>query len=60
MKPNEKFTLTVQDMDLIENALLSFQRSLKSDSDKKEIINLRAKLHHQKNWYRPKDNYVGG
>ena len=60
MKPNLKFNLDVNDIEIIEQAL--FDAQLKSDNEgKKEIQNLRAKLHHQKTWYRPKDAiYVGG
>lgn len=60
MKPNLKFELDVHDIEIIEQAL--FDAQLKSDNEgKKEIQNLRAKLHHQKTWYRPKNAiYVGG
>ena len=60
MKPNLKFELDVHDIESIEQAL--FDAQLKSDNEgKKEIQNLRAKLHHQKTWYRPKNAiYVGG
>ena len=60
MKPNLKFNLDVNDIEIIEQAL--FDAQLKSDDEgKKEIQNLRAKLHHQKTWYRPKNAiYVGG
>jgi hypothetical protein len=30
------------------------------DREVKEIYSLLGRLHNQKNWYRPKDNYVGG
>jgi hypothetical protein len=30
------------------------------DSATKEINNLLGKLHNQKNWYRPKEDYVSG
>ena len=59
MKPNTKFNLDVKDLELIESALFLLQ----ADADqkgKREIQNLRAKLHHQKVWYRPKENYVSG
>ena len=59
MKPNTKFNLDVKDSELIESALFLLQ----ADADqkgKREIQNLRAKLHHQKVWYRPKENYVSG
>ena len=60
MKPNTQFELSVEDIDLIERALHDYQIKLDSNSDKKEVVNLLAKLYHQKNWYRPKHNYVGG
>ena len=30
------------------------------DREVKEIYKLLGRLHNQKEWYRPKDNYVGG
>jgi hypothetical protein len=30
------------------------------DREVKEIYKLLGRLYNQKNWYRPKDNYVGG
>ena len=58
-KPNENFKLTVRDIELIESALFLLQTNA-DESDKREIQELRAKLHHQKNWYRPKEDYVSG
>jgi hypothetical protein len=60
MKPNTKFELSVQDVEHIESALHLLQSSLDDDAKKKEIVELKAKLFHQKNWYRPKENYVSG
>ena len=60
MKPNTQFNLSVKDVEHIERALHLLQTSFDSDADKKEIVNLLANLYHQKNWYRPKENYVGG
>ena len=60
MKPNGNFNLTVKDVEHIEHALHLLQASLNNDTDKKEIVNLLARLYHQKNWYRPKDKYVSG
>ena len=57
MKPNTQFTLTVKDIDTIERALFLLQTQTDS---KKEIVDLLAKLFHQKNWYRPEKNYVSG
>lgn len=58
-KPNENFKLNVRDIELIESALFLLQTNA-DEKDKREIQNLRAKLHHQKNWYRPKKDYVSG
>jgi len=59
MKPNTKFNLNVRDIELIESALFLLQANA-NDADKREIQELRAKLHHQKVWYRPKKDYVSG
>lgn len=59
MKPNTQFELDVMDIELIENALMNLQVKLKDD-DKKNVVNLLAKIHHQKHWYRPKVGYVSG
>ena len=58
-KPNENFRLNVKDIELIEKALFLLQTT-QDDLDKKTIVNLLAKLYHQKNWYRPKKDYVSG
>ena len=58
-KPNENFKLNVRDIELIESALFLLQANA-DESDKREIQELRAKLHHQKVWYRPKKDYVSG
>jgi len=58
-KPNESFKLNVKDIELIESALFLLQANA-DDAGKREIQNLRAKLHHQKVWYRPKKDYVSG
>ena len=53
-KPNTKFDLSVRDIELIEHALLSQEQT-------KEVRELLAKIHHQKNWYRPRNKiYVSG
>ena len=59
MKPKENFKLNVRDIELIEQALVLAQTNA-DDAGKREIQNLRAKLHHQKVWYRPQKDYVGG
>lgn len=60
MKPNTKFNLDVNDVEQIERALHHYQTTLDDPSAKKEIVNLLARLYHQKHWYRPKENYVSG
>jgi hypothetical protein len=59
MKPNTNFKLSVRDLELIEQALFLAQTNT-DDAGKREIQELRAKLHHQKVWYRPKKDYVSG
>ena len=60
MKANTKFNLDTNDVEHIERALHMLQSSFDNDDDKKEIVNILAKLYHQKNWYRPKKDYVSG
>ena len=56
---NKKFDLTPKELDLIEIALIAY--STKNVKSKKEIQKLLAKFHHQKLWYRPKDEtYISG
>lgn len=59
MKPNTNFDLNVKDLELVEQALFLLQTNSDND-DKRKIQELLAKLHHQKNWYRPKKDYVSG
>ena len=59
MKPNENFKLNVKELELIESALFLLQTNT-DEAGKREIQELRAKLHHQKVWYRPKKDYVSG
>ena len=58
-KPNTRFNLNVKDIELIDRALFLAQANA-DDADKREIQNVRAKLHHQKVWFRPKKDYVSG
>lgn len=71
MKPNLKFELSVNDIEIIETALRNkvgrrAQSLLEVDDpvdrhELEEIRDLLGRLHQQKNWYRPKDGiYVGG
>ena len=59
MKPNTNFVLSVRDIELIQQSLFLLQTNA-DEADKREIQNLRAKLHHQKVWYRPGKDYVSG
>ena len=62
VKPNIKFELDVDDIDLIEEALmvLQHQRMGSVGFEVQEIEDLKAKIFHQKNWYRPKGLYISG
>jgi hypothetical protein len=72
MKPNTKFNLSIQDIEIIERALTAKagRRGMRimngEDDDKlkqemRDIQNLLGRLHQQKNWYRPaKKIYVSG
>ena len=60
MKPNTEFTLDVKDIALIEKALQELQYNLSNNDDKRRVVDLLAKIYHQKVWYRPKENYVSG
>ena len=60
MKPNTSFNLSVEDVDYIETALMKMQLDMTDNKDKKDIVELLAKIYHQKVWYRPKKNYVSG
>ena len=58
-KPNENFHLTVEELQLIEMSLISYQNTQTNRS--KQIQELLAKFYHQKIWYKPKDQiYVSG
>ena len=53
---NKEFKLNPKDIELIENALVQYP-----SDDRSEITKLLAKLYHQKQWYRPKDEtYISG
>lgn len=72
-KPNFRFDLSLEDIDLIESCLSDQIRVLSErrwthpnehseiDSRIKDIQELLGKIHNQKIWYRPrKKTYVGG
>jgi predicted nuclease with TOPRIM domain len=73
MKPNTKFELSVNDIEIIEKALRAKagrrgMKILQGDKDFKalkdeadEIMDLLGRIHQQKVWFRPKkQTYVGG
>ena len=74
MKPNDKFKLTVRDIELVERALQGkiSRRSLSVAMDpdsvyaaelQEEIDEMRdllGRIHHQKVWYSPKDGRFQG
>ena len=59
-KPNDKFKLSVQDVEHIEYALRQ-RLMIVGEQEQREINALLGKLHNQKNFYRPtKEIYVSG
>ena len=74
MKPNDKFTLTVRDIEIIEHALQGkiSRRSISVAIDPEsgyaaelqeeieEMRDLLGRIHHQKVWYTPKDGRFQG
>lgn len=73
MKPNTKFDLTVEDIDIIEKALRAKagRRGMKIltgqgdyvelKKETEQIMNLLGRIHDQKVWYRSRNKvYVGG
>jgi len=71
MKPNKNFELNVRDIEIIEQALRAKagrrglaiaqgETSQKLKEEMHEIQELLGRIHHQKVWYRPKNNYVSG
>ena len=71
IKPNLLFELDVRDIEIIESALrskagrrgLAIAQGETSDKLKSEMIeinDLMGRIHNQKNWYRPKKDYVSG
>ena len=71
MKPNKNFELTIRDIEVIESALRAKagRRGLaiaegnvseKLKEEMHEIQELLGRIHHQKNWYTPKEFVPGG
>ncbi len=61
---NTNFELTVEDIDLIETALLQQKAELTHDTPEaqtaRQIHELLGRLHNQKVFYRPRGAYIGG
>ena len=57
-KPNTKFDLSIEDMELIETALQRTQAD--SPADPRKVHDLLGRLHNQKVFYRPEGTYVSG
>lgn len=72
VKPNYNFELGIEDIDLIEKSLYERVSELSQmhwkypdkykefDKQIKEIRELLGRIHNQKIWYRPKENYISG
>ncbi len=71
MKPNNKFELTVRDIEVIESALRAKagrrgmaiaegDTSEQLKEEMREIQELLGRIHHQKVWYTPKEFVPGG
>jgi hypothetical protein len=59
VKPNEEFHLTVEELEMVEKALLYYQSIT---NEPRAVQKLLAKFHHQKIWYVPPEDkpYVSG
>ena len=57
-KPNTKFDLSLEDMELIETALQKTQAN--GQVDPHRVNELLGRLHNQKVFYRPQGAYVSG
>jgi hypothetical protein len=59
VKPNEEFHLTVEELEIVEVALLQYQSVT---NEPRKVQNLLGKFHNQKHWYVPPDDtpYVSG
>ena len=60
VKPNEQFTLSVSDIELIENALRYKMHTGDDQTEATEINRLLGRIRQQKHFYRPKEGYVSG
>lgn len=57
-KPNTKFDLSLEDMELIESALQKTQAN--GEADPRHVHELLGRLHNQKVFFRPRGAYVSG
>ncbi|NNE89340.1 MAG: hypothetical protein HKN27_14820 [Silicimonas sp.] len=57
---NTKFELSVEDMDLIEDALLKSRSEVECQKAVGAVQDLLGRLHNQKVFYRPQQGYLGG
>lgn len=57
-KYNRSFTLTLEDIDLIEAALRAAKNA--PEADARKLADLLGRLHNQKIFYRPEGTYVSG
>ncbi len=59
-KPNTKFELSLDDMELIETALMKAHSERDDAVDPRQVHDLLGRLHNQKTFYRPGGVYVSG
>ena len=57
---NTKFELSVEDMDLIEGALLKSRKDVECNKTVGALHDLLGRLQNQKVFYRPQQGYLGG
>lgn len=57
---NTKFELSIEDMDLIESALLKSRQEVDCQKTVGAMHDLLGRLHNQKVFYRPQQGYLGG
>jgi hypothetical protein len=57
---NTKFELSIEDMELIESALLKSRKEAECQETVGAMHDLLGRLHNQKVFYRPQEGYLGG
>ncbi len=71
VKPNDKFELSIRDIEVIESALRAKagrrglaiaegDTSTQLHEEMRELQQLLGKIHNQKNWYKPRDGRFQG